>query len=135
MDLTLCCAVPFHYTETNYNNHQTNQMTIREAADIVQILLRDGSCKEKPALPLSNCRRRRPSTGSRRRRKEQRQEVTTANCQPQGWGRLGTSLRIIADNFGSGQKKTGGERLSTTDGILSAIITFVFWKAVKKTFL
>ena len=150
MELSLCCAVPF-YSNNRERRHQS-QIIIRNAADIVETLLRDQTRtrKIKPALPDLTCRRRpntstttsiitKPSQAANTERpqtartEEMSQEVGSQEVER--WRNVGSSLRQIADNFGAGLRRTGGQRVSTSDGVISAIITFLLWKLVKKTFV
>ena len=154
MELTLYCAVPFY----SNNLDQRHQIIISNAADIVDSLLRAESRtnKTKPALPDLTDRRRRPSNARSSRRSTRRKQVelspgrktegpppplrvetslvTTSHSEVEQWRNVGTSLRQIADNFGAGLRRTGGQRVNCSDGLMSAVITFLLWKVVKKTF-
>ena len=120
MTLALCCALPFYHTQTPPHKPQI----ILDAADIVESLLTDANPKSR--------RRRRSSTGSRRRKATGQVTPQTTPAQP--WRQLGATLRQIADKFGAGQNKSG-QTLTSTDAIMSAVVTFLVWKIVKKTFL
>ena len=122
MSITLCCAVPFYSNTTPQHDRQV----ILEAADIVEGLLRESNTKTKS-------RTRRSSSKVCRRGKEMTPERQTT--PPVAWRQLGGRLRQIADKFGPGLNKTEGQRLTSTDGIMSAVITFLLWRIVKKTFL
>lgn len=123
MSITLCCAVPFYSNTTPQHKHR---QVILEAADIVEGLLRENNTKTKS-------RSRRSSSSGCRRGKEMTPESQTT--PPVAWRQLGGRLRQIADKFGPGTNKTEGQRLTSTDGIMSAVITFLLWRIVKKTFL
>ena len=130
MDVALTCAVPFYSAERT--SQQTGQIVV---TDILESLWRDRTSKTKSAP------RRRPSRACRRRKavqeqeQEQEQELSITSSQTEDWRQLGTTLRHIADKFGGTQRETGHQRLTSTDGVMSAILTFVLWKIVKKTFL
>ena len=128
MELALTCAVPFYSAERT--SQQTGQIVV---TDILESLWRDRTSKTKSAP------RRRPSRACRRRKavqeQEQEQELSITSSQTEDWRQLGTTLRHIADTFGGTQRETGHQRLTSTDGVMSAILTFVLWKIVKKTFL
>ena len=158
MDLTLYCAVPFY---TN-NLERRQELIIRNAADIVETLLRDESSssrttkpsKPKPGLAeLTYRRRRRPGTtrSSSRSPRATQPELSQREGPPpalvtpghsqspsqevEKWRNVGSSLRQIADNFGAGLRRPGGQPVSCSDGLMSALITFLLWKLVKKTFI
>ena len=157
MDLTLplYCAVPF-YSNNLERRQERQEIIIRNAADIVETLLRDESSrttKIKPGLAdLTSRRRRRPSTTRSSRRSarrtqgelspapppltEETSQMTPSHSQEvEKWRNVGSSLRQIADNFGAGLRKTGGQPVTCSEGLLSAVITFLLWKLVKKTFI
>ena len=153
MELTLYCAVPFY----SNNLERRHELIIRNAADIVETLLRDESSSSrtnkqtKPGLAELTYRRRRPSTSRSSRRSARRTQpelsqregpppplVTPSHSPSQEvekWRNVGSSLRQIADNFGAGLRRTGGQPVSCSDGLMSALITFLLWKLVKKTFI
>ena len=165
MELSLYCAVPFY----SHNMEPSHQIIIRNAADIVETLLRDENSrankasKTKSGLAELTYRRRRPSNTRSSRRSARRTqgelsqagntespppppppltEVTslvTSSPSPsqeqEKWRHVGSSLRQIADNFGAGLRGGGGQRVSCSDGLMSAVITFLLWKLVKKTFI